>query len=83
MTFYDVSVCVLTEHNWAQKGGFAQVSRQSFSWYRPVFDLSWHHAATWHGGCGGIADCDGLRDVQPVPDIRCLRSFYLALPIKL
>ena len=26
---------------------FAQVSRQSFTWYRPVFDLSWHQAATW------------------------------------
>jgi hypothetical protein len=25
----------------------AQVSRQSFTWYRPVFDLSWHQAATW------------------------------------
>ena len=26
---------------------FYQVSRQSFFWYRPVFELSWHQAASW------------------------------------
>lgn len=45
---------------------FYQVSRQSFFWYRPVFELSWHQAASWQDLTWHVAYAHPAHDSQPI-----------------